>query len=166
MCFEASHQKASFFMKKYFVALEADTYEIDAEKISLAWGQTVSEWLNVMQRYPIRYDDVVIGHSVGATIAALYGKGRVVALSPSPITEETKHLIADVPDADLPFAKEEKKHFLKETDVKIYVGEYENEIIKDSARILAEKTGGSITLVPRADHIGIVESTKEEWANI
>jgi len=153
-------------MKKYFVALEADTYEIDAKKISLAWGQTVSEWLNVMQQYPIADDDVVIGHSLGGTVAVLHGKGRIIALSPSPITEEIKHLIADISDTDLPFTKEDKKYFLNETNVKVYVGEHENEIIKESSRILAEKAGGSITLVPGADHISIVESTKEEWVNV
>lgn len=150
-------------MKKYFVALDADTYTVDAEKISLAWGQTVSDWLNTMQQFSINTDDVVIGHSVGATVAVLYGKGSVIALSPSPITEETKHLIAGITETELPFTKEDKKHFLKEGVVQVYVGENENEIIKESARILANKTGGSITFVPGADHISIVESTKDKW---
>lgn len=96
-------------MKKYFVTLDADTYAIDAEKISLAWGQTISDWLNTMRQFPISSDDVVIGHSVGATVAVLQGKGRLIALSSSPITEETKHLIAGIPATDLPIVEGEYK---------------------------------------------------------
>ncbi len=150
-------------MRTYFVALDAYTYEIDAEKISLTWGQTISSWLNIMQQIIISADDLVIGHSVGATVAALHGKGRIVALSPSPITEETKYLTANIPNTDLPFMEEDKKYFLKKIDGYIYVGENENEIIKESARILAKKTCSSITFVPDADHNSIVEKTKDKW---
>lgn len=150
-------------MKKFFVALDADTYEIGMNKISLTWGQTISDWLNVIKQYSISADDIVVGHSIGATVAVLYGKGHVIALSPSPITEETKHLIADIPNTDLPFVVDDKNHLLKKTLVHIYVGENESEIIKECARIMAFKTGGNITFIPDADHSNIVEKIRDQW---
>lgn len=159
-------KKALFLLYEiFFVALDADKYEIDAEKISLSWGQTISDWLNKMQEFAIDANDVVVGHSVGATVAVLNGKGRIIALSPSPITEDTKHLIVDVDDNKLPFIEEGKKHFLKRTGVKVYVGENENEIIKESARVLANRTGGILVFVPGADHLSIVERTKDKWVS-
>ncbi len=166
MVFRGFTSKAPFFMKKYFVALDADTYVIDAQKISLRWGQTITDWLDKMKQFDIDSDDLVIGHSVGATVAALHGRGHIIALSPSPIANETKHLITDMKNEDLPYIKENIEHTLRKADVEVYVGEDENEIIKESARILAQKTGGSIMFMPNTDHTSIVEKTKERWADI
>lgn len=39
-------------------------------------------------------------------------------------------------------------------------------MIKKSAHVLAKRTGGSITFVPDADHLTIVDKTKDKSVNI
>lgn len=150
-------------MKKYFVALDADAYKLDAIKISLSWGESISDWLKIMEQYTILEDDLVIGHSVGATIAILHGKGHIVALSPSPITEETKHLIVDIPRTDVPFIEDGTLHTLKNICADIYVGKQENDVIQKSAEIIAKKTINELTFISDANHSNIVEKTRNKW---
>jgi hypothetical protein len=149
--------------KTYFIAWDIDeTYTLDKDviPINLNWDCSIYTWIATVREKNIQDDDVVIGHSIGATVALLaQTKGILKLYSPSPIFKEAKHLLSEDGIKQLGNKYDEiDSYSIKDVKLKptCYIGEKELPLMY---KTLEEIKGLGLIksyIVPNADHGDVI----------
>lgn len=152
-------------MKK-FIALGANKKKLKEgiEPISL----NMADSMQTMCDKTFNKDDIVIGHSMGASIALMIAAKtppkELHLYSPALIFKETISLLGE---EDLKYFGEkinEIKPIPKITcPVTIYVGELEDPIMLEGAVILVDKLDANEKVVPDANHMTVVNDFVDNW---
>ena len=142
-----------------FIALSTHTkkFKEGIEPISL----NMADSMQTMCDKTFNKNDIVIGHSMGASIALMIAKKtppkELHLYSPSLIFTETVSLLDE----------ENLKYFgvkIKEVEpipkvdcpVFVYVGSNEASTMIDSAKIVAKHLGSTLEIIPNANHMSVV----------
>lgn len=147
---------------KIFIALDTNEYKIPkgVTPINLTWKHnTIQGWCN---RVHFTSSDIVIGHSIGASIALIMAEKNppkeLHLYSPSPIFTETVNLHAQ--NFHRFIGKKRRKEIRpipKVTcPVTVYVGELEIPAMKKTVQIIAQKLHAKLVVVPGKNHGNIV----------
>lgn len=129
---------------KYFIALDTKEYNLDKDiiPVNLTWEDGLEKWIEQVSALDIKDDDVVIGHSLGATIAyLLIKKGSLILYSPSPLFKEAKHLFSKESVKELGSDYDKIDNYsIKDIKTKpvVYVGELESDRMKETANMISD----------------------------
>lgn len=149
--------------KTYFIALDTDSYNLKEGiiPINLNWDCTMYTWLLTVKEAlkDAKDDDIIVGHSVGATMA-LFGanKGLLKLYSPSPIFKEVKNLLSDELIKQLGDKYNEIDNFsIKGITLKpiCYLGNQEDEIMKKTFKEIKKHLDIESHIV-EANHANII----------
>jgi hypothetical protein len=145
---------------KYFIALDTKEYNLDKDTVpvNLTWEDGLEKWFETVSALDIKDDDIVVGHSLGATIAYLtIKKGSLILYSPSPLFKEAKHLFSEKSVKELGSDYDKIDNYsIKDIKTKpvVYVGELELDVMKETAKMISDDA----VIVKGKDHGDIISS--------
>ena len=150
--------------KTYFIALDTETYTLDKSviPINLDWNMSLTEMLETTRNglKDVKDEDIVIGHSLGATMAILScPKGTLQLYSVSPCFKEAKHLLGEEHIKELGSKYNELDNFsIKDVKLKptCYIGEKEMKMMYKTLTEVKKLSGIKSYIIKGADHGDVI----------